>query len=286
MIHFLSFYSFVERIGMMVNFPNCKINLGLSVIRKRADGFHDIESVFYPVGLQDALEIIEAPDNTFRIIVTGFQIDSQPKQNLCVKAFELLRKTYDIPPVHMHLHKAIPMEAGLGGGSADCAFTIRLLNELFALNLSSEEMQKDVAQLGSDCPFFICNKTALVTGRGDEFRPVDLTLDQYYIVIVKPKVSISTGMAYSRIKPCIKKTTIWDIIHKPISDWKDLLVNDFEEPVLKMFPQLGEIKKKLYDKGAIYASMSGSGSAIYGIFDHGVNLLKCFPYCFYWSGKA
>ncbi len=270
----------------MINFPNGKINLGLSVLRKREDGYHDIESVFYPVGLQDALEIVDASDNKFRFSLSGLTIDGEHSENLCIRAFELLRKNYGISPVHMHLHKAIPIQAGLGGGSANGAFTIKLLNRHFKLYLSGEKMKELAAQLGSDCSFFILNQPALVNGRGEKFRQISFSLDKYYVVIVKPDAGISTVLAYSKIHPEANIQSLTDIVTKPIAEWKDKLINDFEKPVFEMLPQLAAIKSKLYKKGAIYAAMSGSGSAIYGIFDHEVDLKNEFEGCFVWNGKA
>ncbi len=254
----------------MVVFPNAKINLGLHIISKRNDGFHNIETCFYPVNWTDALEII--PFSKLQLSITGLNIpDSKLKKgtdvNLCIKAWQLLKKDYNISPVHIHLHKVIPVGAGLGGGSADTAFTIKTLNDVFKLGLSLKKMEEHASVLGSDCAFFIKNTPVLAIEKGDVFKPVNIDLTGYYCVLIYPGISISTSEAYSSIIPKIPENPIKKIITSDISQWKDVLKNDFERPVFAKYPQLAKIKDKLYDYGAIYASMSGSGSCVYGIFD-------------------
>lgn len=254
----------------MVLFPNCKINLGLNIVHKREDGYHNLETVFYPVGWKDALELISdhnATNNRVSFTNSGLAIEGKSEHNLCVKAYRLLQNDFpQLPPVQIHLHKAIPMGAGLGGGSADGAFTLKLLNEKFALDLSSEQLTSYALQLGSDCPFFIHNQPAFATGRGEVLHPVDLDLRAYKFVLINPGIHITTASAFSQIHPKPAVIPITDIIRKPIQEWKHLLVNDFEAPVSKQYPVIADIKEQLYRNGAIYASMTGSGSTLYGIF--------------------
>ena len=249
----------------MVTFPNCKINLGLNIVNKRGDGYHDIETVFFPVPLKDALEVIEK--EKFEFSTSGSAIEGGTENNLCVKAYHLLKKDIPhLPVVQMHLHKAIPMGAGLGGGSADGAFTLKLLNKKFELHLSEKQLINYSLQLGSDCPFFISNIPCFATGRGEKFEPIEMDLSEYKIVIIHPVIHISTALAFANIKPLKPGKSIKQIVQQPISTWKDELKNDFEEPVFAKYPEIKKIKDALYNAGAIYASMSGSGSAVYGIF--------------------
>lgn len=258
----------------MIMFPCAKINLGLNVVGVRSDGYHDIETVFYPIPLTDALEIKymgeDFPsDVPCDLKVTGNKVDCDEQNNLVVKAYNLLAKDYSLPRIHAHLVKRIPMQAGLGGGSSDGAYMIKLLDERFRLNIGNAEMERYAAELGSDCAFFIEAAPMYATGRGEILEPADGpkgNLDGYYIVVVKPDVAVSTGKAYSEIE-CRKPTKCCrDVVRQSIDTWKDELSNDFEEPVFKAHPQLADIKQKLYDMGAAYAQMSGSGSAIFGIF--------------------
>ncbi|MFC2111122.1 4-(cytidine 5'-diphospho)-2-C-methyl-D-erythritol kinase [Bacteroidota bacterium] len=269
----------------MISFPNCKINLGLSVTEKRADGFHNIETVFYPVGLSDILEIIVSPNNRLLFQTSGLEIDGDANNNLCVKAFELLKSKLNIPEVHIHLHKMIPSGSGLGGGSSDAAFTIKLIDDVHLLSLSEEEQINFAKKLGADCAFFIKNKPVFAFGKGDDFESIDLDLSGYYIVIVKPNVSVNTTLAYSKILPQKHLISVKDAIKKPISGWKDYLINDFEKVVFEEYPEIKNVKAKLYKSGAIYASMSGSGSAVYGLFDKKPEIDKNFGSCFVWEGK-
>ena len=254
----------------MICFPTCKINLGLRITNKRADGFHALETVFFPISIKDALEIIIEPDtNAAPISFTssGLAINGDPSDNLCFKAYGLLKKDYPtIPNIKMHLHKTIPMGAGLGGGSADGAFTLVALNQLFNLQLSVDKLMQYALTLGSDCPFFIINTPAFASGRGEILKPINVNLDGYYIVIVNPGIAISTKLAFSLITPKVPDTNMEAIICEPVTLWKEKLINDFEQPIFNSFPELANIKETLYQKGAAYASMTGTGSTVYGIF--------------------
>jgi 4-diphosphocytidyl-2-C-methyl-D-erythritol kinase len=250
----------------MIVFPNAKINIGLNVVSKRNDGYHNLETIFYPVHLSDALELVEAEE--VKLTNSGIQIDGKAENNLILKAYYLLKSNFDLPPVHFHLHKVIPFGAGLGGGSSDAAFTFKMLNEHFNLGLSVHRLETYAAKVGADCPFFIQNKATFATGIGNEFNDIKLDLSQYKIVIVKPGIVVSTPLAYKNVIPQIPKIPLPEIIKKPIGDWKELLVNDFEKSVFPQFPQIQELKYLLYKLGAKYASMSGSGSGVFGIFRH------------------
>src|SRR6187399_1690125 len=260
----------------MVSFPNCKINLGLNIVNKRNDGYHDIETIFFPIHLKDALELVEKEKLEFS--TSGSLIEGEPKENLCIKAYNLLKKDFpELPTVQMYLHKAIPTGAGLGGGSADGAFTLKLLNKKFELSLSEKQLINYSLQLGSDCPFFILNKPCFATGRGEILEQTELDLSEYKFLIVRPPIHISTAWAFSTIKPFKPVKLIKQIIQQPIATWKAELINDFEKPVFENHPEIKKIKDKLYDEGAIYASMSGSGSAVYGIFKKDTSVLLSFP---------
>ncbi len=254
----------------MICFPTCKINLGLRITQKRADGFHALETVFFPISIKDALEIIIEQDaNAAPITFTssGLAIHGNPSDNLCFKAYELFKKDYPtIPNIKMHLHKQIPMGAGLGGGSSDGAFTLIALNQLFDLQIPEDKLMQYALTLGSDCPFFILNSPAYATGRGEILKTIHVNLDGYTIVIVNPDITISTKLAFSLITPKVPDTNLEAIICEPVSTWKDNLINDFEEPIFNSFPEIANIKQTLYQKGAVYASMSGTGSTVYGIF--------------------
>ncbi|MDD6516641.1 MAG: 4-(cytidine 5'-diphospho)-2-C-methyl-D-erythritol kinase [Prevotella sp.] len=273
----------------MITFPCAKINLGLNVIAAREDGYHDIETVFYPIPITDALEI-KYMDEHFPseyncdLKITGNAVDCDEQHNLVVKAYDLLAANYELPRIHAHLVKRIPMQAGLGGGSADGAFMIRLLDERFRLNIGIAEMERYAAQLGSDCPFFITAEPSFATGRGELLEPADGpkgNLDGYYIAVVKPDVAVSTAMAYKQIKCHKPAKCCRDVVRQPIDTWKDDLSNDFEEPVFKAHPRLASIKQQLYDLGAVYAQMSGSGSALFGIFrKEPTNIDEIFSDCF------
>jgi 4-diphosphocytidyl-2-C-methyl-D-erythritol kinase len=263
----------------LVVFPNCKINLGLHILRKRGDGFHDLETVFYPAALQDALEIITAPAGTEPVLhTTGLLIDGSPEDNICLKAYGLLKKDFSqLPPVQLHLHKLIPAGAGLGGGSADGAFTLLLLNRKYRLGLTEEQLIRYALQLGSDCPFFIKNKPCLARGRGEELQELDLDLSGCKLLLVNPKIHINTGWAFSQLRPNEDRPSLKELAQSPVSAWKDFLVNDFEGPIFSRFPEIGGIKDRLYGMGALYASMSGSGSTVYGLFPKELELSPQFP---------
>ena len=251
----------------MVIFPNAKINLGLNVTEKRSDGFHNIHTVFYPVALCDVLEIVESQNGESSLFCSGLAIDSPIENNLCTRALQLIKKDFKIPETDIFLYKKIPFGAGLGGGSADAASVLILLNKMFDLHISQTKLMQYAATLGSDCAFFIKNKPQFATGRGEIMNDIDINLSGYYFVLVKPQISISTAHAYADISPCQPEICIPEIVAKPIEQWKNLLFNDFEIPIFARFPQIKEIKETLYSKGAIYASMSGSGSSVYGIFE-------------------
>lgn len=265
----------------MVSFPPCKINLGLNVISKRSDGYHNLETCFYPIPLTDVLEVLPATSVSFDI--SGNAIPGDASDNLCLKAYRLLQKDYGLQPVKIFLHKVIPSGAGLGGGSSDGAHTLRLLNEVFRLGLSTERLKVYALQLGSDCPFFIEDRPMLGSGRGEELTPVSIDLSGKFIVLVKPDVHVSTAEAYGGVIPVVPHVRIKDILQKPVAEWKDVLKNDFEISVFARHPRIGAIKEEFYQHGALYASMSGSGSAVFGIFEKPVDLKTSFRNDFYWS---
>ncbi|MDQ6903656.1 MAG: 4-(cytidine 5'-diphospho)-2-C-methyl-D-erythritol kinase [Bacteroidota bacterium] len=250
----------------MISFPNCKINLGLNVIQKRNDGYHDLESVFFPVRLYDALEIVAAENET-QLSTSGIDVGN-PEDNLCLKAFHLLKKDYpQIPEINIHLHKTIPTGAGLGGGSADAAFMLLLLNKKFNLEIPGGKLYVYALQLGSDCPFFLLNKPCFGTSRGEILEPISLSLSGYKIILIYPALHINTSAAFAVIKPRIPAKNVRQIVAQPIETWKNELHNDFENFVFENYPQVKEIKDELYGAGAVYASMSGSGSTVFGIFN-------------------
>ncbi|HEY4111609.1 4-(cytidine 5'-diphospho)-2-C-methyl-D-erythritol kinase [Puia sp.] len=247
----------------MVSFPNCKINLGLRILRKRADGYHDLSTVFHPLPLKDVLEIIHSPSPAF----TAYGLPIPGTGNLCEKAYKLLKADFPtLPDIQIHLYKNIPIGAGLGGGSADGAFTLLALNKQFHLGLDTPRLIDYAARLGSDCPFFILNTPCIGGGRGEKLEPIPLDLSAYRFVLVIPDLHISTAQAFARCIPREGEKPLADIIRQPIDTWRDQLVNDFEEPVFQLHPPLHEIKEILYTHGAVYASLTGSGSAFYGLF--------------------
>ncbi len=260
----------------MIQFPNCKINLGLSILEKRTDGFHALETVFYPVALDDILEITTISGKQNELVEftsSGNPIPGDVSGNLCVKAYHLLKADFpQLSAVKIHLHKKIPIGAGLGGGSSDGAKALSILNDLFELKLSKEKLIHYAAQLGSDCPFFILNEACHATGRGEIMQPIPIHLSNYTIALLHPGIPISTGWAFQQITPTIKEKAIATIIQQPITTWENELINDFEIPVFSAHPSLSLIKNYLYDQGAIYASLSGSGSSIFGLFPKGTIL--------------
>lgn len=271
----------------MLFFPNCKINLGLRILRRRPDGYHDLETIFYPLPLKDALESIRlSPESAAageqpsaqdqpsahepgmpRFTSYGIPIPGDPDSNLCLKAWRLLKKDFpDLPPVHIHLFKAIPIGAGLGGGSADGAWTLRGLNVQFHLGLSQDQLLYYAARLGSDCPFFILNTPCLGSGRGERLQHITLDLGRYTFVLVDPGIHISTAQAFSLCTPAENPVPLTTILAQPIETWPGDLHNDFESPVFQLHPELQTIKDTLYTHGALYASITGSGSSFFGIF--------------------
>lgn len=254
----------------MISFPNCKINLGLNILSKRDDGYHEISTVMYPIEIQDILEVVKS--DTFKFTSSGLNIPGESDSNLCVKAYDILVRDYKIDPVHIHLYKNIPMGAGLGGGSADGAFTLKLINELYELNIPNDQLKNYAAELGSDCAFFIENIPQYASGRGEELEPFNLTLNGKTIVLINDGTHISTQEAYGNVTPKIPENNVQDILSKPLSEWKNLLHNDFEQGVFKNHPQLATYIEKLYESGAEYAAMTGSGSTIFGIFNESPQL--------------
>ena len=251
----------------MIVFPHAKINLGLYVTGKRPDGFHDLETCFVPVNIQDALEIVPAtPGQDTSFTSSGLPIPGDPEQNLCVRAFRMLQQDFPLPQVQIHLHKAIPMGAGLGGGSSDAAFVLTTLNRLFHLELSQETLTGYASRLGSDCAFFLQTKACIGRGKGDILSPSDLSLSGFQLVVIKPPVGVNTAEAYQNIIPAQPGTPVAEQLKEPIECWRDCLFNDFEKTVFPKYPEIARIKDELYNLGAVYAAMTGSGSAVYGLF--------------------
>lgn len=250
----------------MITFPNAKINLGLHIVEKRPDGYHNLETIFYPIRIHDALEIAVNEDNEDIFTNSGIEIEGNSNSNLCIRALNLLRERHNIPPLKIHLHKNIPMGAGLGGGSADGAYMLNMLNDKFKLELSTFQLQQYAQRLGADCAFFIENKPALAKGIGDILSPIDVDLSKFHLVVIKPDIHITSLQAYQNIKPKKSEYQLEDLIKNP-KEWKNKLVNDFEAVIFPQYPKLKALKEDLYNRGAIYASMSGSGSAIFALFE-------------------
>jgi 4-diphosphocytidyl-2-C-methyl-D-erythritol kinase len=256
----------------VVIFSNCKINLGLNIVAKRNDGFHNLETCFYPVALYDVIELIPAKD--FIFTTTGLSIPGDPSTNLCTQAYHLLKNDYPtIPNIHLHLQKNLPMGAGIGGGSANAAHVLQLLNQKFALQLSAAALKKYAAQLGSDCSFFIENKPCIATGRGEVLQPIAVSLAEYTIVLLFTHLHVSTATAFAKVTPKKPVQPISEIVQQPIAYWRNHLVNDFETSVFEEYPILKNTKEQLYQLGALYAAMSGSGSTIYGIFSKDIDIV-------------
>jgi 4-diphosphocytidyl-2-C-methyl-D-erythritol kinase len=266
----------------MIVFPNCKINLGLHILEKRKDGYHNIETIFYPVPIHDSLEIISGTDkDTIEFSQSGIEIQGEATSNLCIKAIELLKNEgYSIPAIKMHLHKTIPMGAGLGGGSADGAFTLKLLNEKYNLSISTEQLANYALQLGSDCPFFINNNAAIGKGRGEQLEKIEVNLKNYYLLLINPNIHVSTADAFAGCRPNASRASLATAIEQPIDTWKESLTNDFEITVFEKYPAIKNIKDQLYNMGALYASMSGSGSSVFGIFTNKPSM-QSFPASYY-----
>lgn len=256
-------------------FPNCKINLGLNIVERRPDGYHNLETIFYPIPLCDELTVSAGEKDA--LVVEGIPVDSDPMDNLVMKVVFLLRQEgFDIPPVDVVLKKNIPSGAGLGGGSSDAAYMMRALNELFELNLSVPQMESYVSRLGADCAFFIQNKPVYATGIGNVFTPIDLNLEGSTILLVKPDDFISTKEAYSMVEPHNPILSVNQIIKEPVSTWKERLTNDFERSAFPNHPTVQDIRDTLYQSGALYAAMSGSGSSVFGIFNKVIDIPESF----------
>ena len=269
-------------------YPPAKINIGLSIVEKRSDGFHNIETVFYPIPLCDMLDIEIVKTAATRKIdfqCDGIELpDANLNDNLCCRAYRILDADYHLPPVHIRLHKSIPVGAGLGGGSSDAAYTLQALNDLFHLQISDEEMIGYASRLGSDCAFFLGRSPAFGTGKGDILEPIRLSLANYHILLVKPPVFVSTADAYSSVIPQKREIDLPVLLQAPVCEWRKTVFNDFEISVFGKYPEIGHIKDVLYHQGAIYAAMSGSGSSVYGIFNEDpCEIKKLFPGCFFWS---
>ncbi|UPS45781.1 4-(cytidine 5'-diphospho)-2-C-methyl-D-erythritol kinase [Prevotella sp. E15-22] len=256
----------------MITFPLAKINLGLNVVERRPDGYHNLQTVFMPVPLTDALEVHEM-DAAFPsevdcdLKVTNIAVEGDEQRNLVVRAYNMLKSEFpDMPRVHAHLRKDIPTQAGMGGGSSDCAAMLLLLNRMFSLRLTQQQLIDRAARLGADCPIFILNRPAYAEGIGEKLTPIELSLKDYYLAIVRPNIPVPTKEAFSRITPHMPAKNCLDIVRQPIDTWRHELVNDFEESVFALHPEIGAVKQRLYDLGAVYAAMSGSGSALFGIF--------------------
>ena len=254
----------------MIAFANAKINIGLQVLNRREDGYHNLETVFYPLNIYDVVEVVEAADTRF--IPSGIAIPGDGKENLCLRAYRLLAEAYQLPPVHIYLHKAIPIGAGLGGGSADAAFLLTVLNDLFTLGLTESERIGYARQLGADCAFFIRNKPVLATGIGDVFEDIQVDLSGYYLVLVKPSVHVSTAEAYGTVALHPDGRQLRTAINRPVEEWRETIYNDFEPGIFAAHPEIATIKEQLYHHGAVYASMSGSGSSVYGLFTKQIKL--------------
>lgn len=248
----------------MVTFPNAKINIGLNILSRRTDGYHNLETIFYPVKVKDVLEVIEAPKLKFES--SGIEIPGNANENLCLSAYQLLKADFDIPPVYIHLHKNIPIGAGLGGGSADAAFFIKLMNDKFNLGLNDEKMENYCRKLGADCAFFIQNKPLFAYDKGDFFEPIEIDLSSYFIVLVMPPVHVSTGEAYRSVKPQLPKLSLKDLVKLPIESWQGKINNDFEPHILNSHPQIRGVKRAMLEAGALFTLMSGSGASVFGIF--------------------
>ncbi len=266
----------------MIRFPIAKINLGLNVVERRPDGYHNLETVFYPVAIQDALEV-QVMDDAFPssvdcdIKISNIAVEGDEQRNLVVRAYQLLKADFpDLPRLHVHLFKNIPTQAGMGGGSSDGAAMVLLLNELFQLGLDEQQMIAYVARLGADCPFFILNRPAYAEGIGERLEPIDLDLKGWTLAVVRPAIPVSTKEAFSLITPCRPERNCKDIVLQPVDTWRELLINDFEKSVFALHPEIGAVKDELYQMGAVYAAMSGSGSSLFGLFRNPIDLTDSF----------
>ena len=261
----------------MIAFPNAKINLGLRVTEKRQDGFHNIETIFVPIGLRDIIEII--PSNATTMSFSGLVVDSSPEDNLCMRAYRLFKDEVGCGNVSIHLHKVIPFGAGLGGGSSDAAFTLKILANLFSPEISSRRLKEMAERLGSDCPFFIDNRPSIAYGKGELLQPVSLALKGKYLALINPQLHVGTKEAYAGITPKKPKIPLLELIYEPINKWQNLIFNDFEESVFRQYPAIENLKNELIEMGATYAAMSGSGSTVFGIFEKPIEgLADKFPH--------
>jgi len=267
----------------MICFPNAKINIGLNILRRRPDRYHDIETVFYPLaGCCDILEAVRS--DAYSLQLSGIGMECPTEDNLVTKAYRLLAADFSLPPMQVYLHKQIPFGAGLGGGSADAAFLLKKLNDSCSLGLDTASLQAYAARLGADCSFFIRNEAVFASGRGDVFSDISLSLQGYWLVLVKPDISVSTAEAYAGVTPRLPHRSLQELINQPVETWKDTVVNDFEPSVFALHPHIGRIKQQMYEAGALYASMSGSGSSVYGLFRQETHLREEFKGCYYWAG--
>lgn len=266
----------------MIIFPIAKVNLGLNVVERRPDGYHNLQTVFYPVGIQDALEIFPMAEDfpsevDCDIKVSNIPIEGDEQRNLVVRAYQLLKQDFpNLPRLHVHLYKGIPTQAGMGGGSSDASAMLRLLNTSFQLNLSDEKLISYASKLGADCAIFILNRPAYAEGIGEKLYPMDIDLSGWYMAVVRPDIPVPTKEAFARIKPHFPQKCCRDIVMQPVETWKEELVNDFEESVFALHPELAAIKERLYHLGATYAAMSGSGSALFGLFRQPIDLRSSF----------
>lgn len=271
----------------MIIFPIAKVNLGLNVVERRPDGYHNLQTVFYPVGIQDALEIFPMAEDfpsevDCDIKVSNIPIEGDEQRNLVVRAYQLLKQDFpNLPRLHVHLYKGIPTQAGMGGGSSDASAMLRLLNTSFQLNLSDEKLISYASKLGADCAIFILNRPAYAEGIGEKLYPMDIDLSGWYMAVVRPDIPVPTKEAFARIKPHFPQKCCRDIVMQPVETWKEELVNDFEESVFALHPELAAIKERLYQLGATYAAMSGSGSALFGLFRQPIDLRSSFEGMFF-----
>jgi len=277
-------------VNQTISFPIAKINLGLNVVEKRPDGYHNLQTVFYPVPIKDALEV-QVMDEAFPsdydcdLKVTNITIEGDEQRNLVVRAYQLLKQDFPtLPRIHTHLWKGIPTQAGMGGGSSDCAYMMLLLNQQFQLGLTDKQLIEYAAKLGADCAFFILSRPCYAEGIGEKLQPIDLSLSGYHIAVVRPDIPVPTKEAFSRIHPHYPAQNCREIVMQPVDTWRDTLINDFEESVFALHPEIGNIKQRLYDMGATYAAMSGSGSALFGLFKKRPDSLsQAFPNMFTFS---
>ena len=275
----------------MYSLPNAKINIGLHILYHRPDGYHNLETVFYPVPIKDALEVTPMDDlfptsYDCDLKISNISIDGDEQSNLVVRAYKALKTDFPLlPRVHAHLYKAIPTQAGMGGGSSDCAYMIMLLNQMFSLGLSKQQMTDYAARLGADCAYFILSTPAYAEGIGEKLQPVTLDIGGYWIAVVRPDIPVSTREAFSLIRPHRPQKNCRQIVQQPVETWRTDLVNDFEDSVFAQHPEIGAVKDRLYELGAVYAQMSGSGSAVFGLFRKEINISRHFPDMFTYCGR-